>query len=262
KHAHISGSLIEGRLTNNKFQQRHVFETLKKIASDDSCFIKNQAITDLCSAVENDETSSFWLESIKRYGWSILYNEIKDETTVKQLFEKAINVRSSRKSLELLTSFIVKSEQFDPESVFMKYLFSERIINDLFEQRTSFTYGTLFALLKIYNIFSPRRRSSSEQIDYKNPMNNLILQFSNCNDFVSEANLLYLFSNDIAETRDLVSDLNKSTLNKVHSLIVNIKSKDTRASYSKIVERPEASDSEFEDIKNDALKFISRVLRF
>ncbi|WP_188085521.1 P-loop NTPase fold protein [Pseudoalteromonas fuliginea] len=262
KYEHIISSLIEGRLTTKKLKQKHVFETLNKIASGGSRYIKNQAITDLCAAVEDNETSGFWLESIKHYGWHILYNEIKDEATVKQLFEKAINVRSPRKSLELLTSFIVKSEQFDPESVFMKYLLSERIINDLFEQRTSFTRGTLFALLKVYKGFSPRRRFSSEQIDYKIPMKNLILQFIDGKDSVSEAILLYLFSNDADDIPDLVSALDIETLNKVRSFIVNIKSKDTRASYSKIVKRPEASDSEFEGIKNDALKLISRVLRF
>ena len=262
KHEHISSSLIEGRLTAKKLKQRHVFKTLNEISSGDSRIIKNQAITDLCAAVEDNDTSGFWLESIKRYGWRILYNEIKDEATVKQLFEKAINVRSSRKSLEFLTSFIVKSEQFDPESVFIKYLFSERIINDLFEQRTSFTHGTLFALLRIYKGFSPRRRSSSEHRDYTIPMNNLILQFINCNDSVSEANLLYLFSNDIPEIRDLASDLNKSTLNKVHSLIANTKPASTRVIYSQIAEAREADYDEFEGIKNDALKLISRVLKF
>jgi len=261
KHAHISSSLIEGRLTTKKLKQRHVFETLKKIASDDSRFIKNQAITDLCSAVENDETSSFWLESIKHYGWHILYNEIKDETTVKQLFEKAINVSSSRKSLELLTSFIVKSEQFDPESVFMKYLFSERIINDLFEQRTSFTRGTLFALLKIYKGFSLRMGFSSEQRDYKIPMNNLILQFIDGNDSVSDANLLYLFSDGADDIPDLLLALNKSTLHKVQSLIKNIKSENTRVIYSQIAEAPEANDDEFEGIRSDALKLISQMLK-
>ncbi|MEI8707176.1 P-loop NTPase fold protein [Pseudoalteromonas sp. B62] len=261
KYEHISSSLIEGRLTTKKLKQRHVFETLNKIASGGNATITNQAVTDLCAAVENDETSSFWLESIKHYGWHILYNEIKDETTVKQLFEKAINVRSSRKSLEFLTSFIVKSEQFDPESVFMKYLFSERIINDLFEQRTSFTRGTLFALLKIYKGFSPRMGFSSEQRDYKIPMNNLILQFIDGKDPVSKANLLYLFLNCDDDIPDLVSALDKATLNKVHALITNIKSKNTRVIYSQIVARPEVSDSKFEGLKNEALQFISRMLK-
>ena len=257
KHAHISGSLIEGRLTNNKFQQRHVFATLKKIASDDSHFIKNQAITDLCSAVENDETSSFWLESIKRYGWSILYNEIKDETTVKQLFEKAINMGSSRKSLELLTSFIVGSDEIEPSSAFMSYLFSEKTINDLFEQRTSFTYGTLFALLKIYS----SGRFGSEPKNYKVPMNNLILQFISGNDSVSKANLLYLFSSNAADVPDLVHALDKATLSKVHSLIKSIKSDEIRTIYSRITKFHELSHSEFESLKSDALKFISQMLK-
>ena len=261
KHAHISGSLIEGRLTNNKFQQRHVFATLKKIASDDSHFIKNQAITDLCSAVENDETSSFWLESIKRYGWSILYNEIKDETTVKQLFEKAINMGSSKKSLELLTSFIVGSDEIEPSSAFMSYLFSEKIINDLFEQRTSFTYGTLFAILKIYSSFSSFGRSGSKPKNYKVPMNNLILQFINGNDSVSQANLLYLFSSNAADVPDLVHALDKATLSKVHSLIKSIKSDEIRTIYSRITKFHELSHSEFESLKSDALKFISQMLK-
>ncbi|WP_282131824.1 P-loop NTPase fold protein [Pseudoalteromonas aliena] len=261
KYEHIISSLIEGRLTTKKLKQRHVFETLNKIASGGNATITNQAITDLCAAVEDDETSGFWLDSIKYYGWCILYNEIKDETTVKQLFEKAINVRSSRKSLEFLTSFIVKSEQFDPESVFFKYLFSERIINDLFEQRTSFTNGTLFALLKIYKGFGPRRRYGSEQIDYKIPMNNLILQFIDGKDPVSEANLLYLFLNCHDGIPDLVSALDKATLNKAHALITNIKSKNTRVIYSQIVERPEVSNSKFEGLKNEALQFISQMLK-
>ncbi|WP_198022422.1 P-loop NTPase fold protein [Pseudoalteromonas sp. S3431] len=255
KHEHISSSLIEGRLTAKKLKQRHVFKTLNEISSGDSRIIKNQAITDLCAAVEDNETSGFWLESIKYYGWHILYNEIKDEVTVMQLFEKAINVRSSRKSLELLTSFAVRGYDVDSSSAFVKYLFSERIINDLFEQRTSFKHGTLFALLKIYKGFS------GEQRDYKIPMNNLILQFIDGKDPVSEANLLYLFLNCHDDIPDLVSALDKATLNKVHALIKNIKSKNTRVIYSQIVDRPEVSESKFEGLKNDALKFISEMLK-
>ena len=261
KHAHISSSLIEGRLTTKKLKQRHVFETLNKIASGGNATITNQAVTDLCAAVENDETSSFWLESIKHYGWHILYNEIKDEVTVKQLFEKAINVRSSRKSLELLTSFAVRGYDVDSSSAFVKYLFSERIISDLFEQRTSFTRGTLFALLKIYKGFSLRMGFSSEQRDYKIPMNNLILQFIDGNDSVSDANLLYLFSDGADDIPDLLLALNKSTLHKVQSLIKNIKSENTRVIYSQIAEAPEANDDEFEGIRSDALKLISQMLK-
>ena len=261
KHENISSSLIEGRLVNNKLKQRQVFETLNKIASDNSSAITSQAITDLCSAVENDETSSFWLESIKRYGWSILYNEIKDETTVKQLFEKAINVRSSRKSLELLTSFITGSYEVEPSSAFMSYLFSEKTINDLFEQRTSFTYGTLFAILKIYSSFSSFGRSGSKPKNYKVPMNNLILQFINGNDSVSQANLLYLFSSNAADVPDLVHALDKATLNEAKSLIKNIKSENTRVIYSQIAEAREANDDEFEGIRSDALKFILQMLK-
>ena len=261
KHENISSSLIEGRLVNNKLKQRQVFETSNKIASDNSSAITSQAITDLCSAVENDETSSFWLESIKRYGWSILYNEIKDETTVKQLFEKAINVRSSRKSLELLTSFITGSYEVEPSSAFMSYLFSEKTINDLFEQRTSFTYGTLFAILKIYSSFSSFGRSGSKPKNYKVPMNNLILQFINGNDSVSQANLLYLFSSNAADVPDLVHALDKATLNEAKSLIKNIKSENTRVIYSQIAEAREANDDEFEGIRSDALKFILQMLK-
>ncbi|GAA80968.1 P-loop NTPase fold protein [Pseudoalteromonas sp. BSi20495] len=261
KHEHISSSLIEGRLTAKKLKQRHVFKTLNEISSGDSRIIKNQAITDLCAAVENDETSSFWLESIKHYGWHILYNEIKDEVTVKQLFEKAINVRSSRKSLELLISFAVRGYDVDSSSAFVKYLFSERIISDLFEQRTSFTYGTLFALLKIYSNFSSFGRFGSEPKSYKVPINNLILQFIDGNDSVSDANLLYLFSSNADDIPDLLLALNKSTLNKVQSLIKNIKSENTRVIYSQIAEAREANDDEFEGIRSDALKFISRMLK-
>lgn len=261
KHEHISSSLIEGRLTAKKLKQRHVFKTLNEISSGDSRIIKNQAITDLCAAVENDETSSFWLESIKHYGWHILYNEIKDEVTVKQLFEKAINVRSSRKSLELLTSFAVRGYDVDSSSAFVKYLFSERIISDLFEQRTCFTYGTLFALLKIYSNFSSFGRFGSEPKSYKVPMNNLILQFIDSKDPVSDANLLYLFSSNADDIPDLLLALNKSTLNKVQSLIKNIKSENTRVIYSQIAEAREANDDEFEGIRSDALKLISRMLK-
>ncbi|MBQ4857920.1 hypothetical protein [Pseudoalteromonas sp. MMG007] len=259
KHEHISSSLIEGRLTAKKLKQRHVFKTLNEISSGDSRIIKNQAITDLCAAVEDNETSGFWLESIKYYGWHILYNEIKDEVTVMQLFEKAINVRSSRKSLELLTSFAVRGYDVDSSSAFVKYLFSERIINDLFEQRTSFKHGTLFALLKIYSNLSSFGRFGSEPKSYKVPMNNLILQFIDGNDSVSDANLLYLFSRNADDIPDLLLALNKSTLNKVQSLIKNIKSENTRVIYSQIAEAREANDDEFEGIRSDALKFISRM---
>lgn len=261
KHEHISRSLIGGRLENSKLKQRHVFKTLNEISSGDSRIIKNQAITDLCAAVENDETSSFWLDSIERYGWCILYNEIEDETTAKQLFEKAINVRSSRKSFDLLTSFAVRDYKVNPSSAFMNYLFSERIINDLFEQRTCFTYGTLFALLKIYSNFSSFGRFGSEPKNYKAPMNNLILQFIDGNDSVSDANLLYLFSSNADDIPDLLLALNKSTLNKVQSLIKNIKSGNTRVIYSQIAEAREANDDEFEGIRSDALKFISQMLK-
>jgi DNA polymerase III delta prime subunit len=261
KHEHISSSLIEGRLTAKKLKQRHVFKTLNEISSGDSRIIKNQAITDLCAAVEDNDTSGFWLESIKRYGWRILYNEIKDEATVKQLFEKAINVRSSRKSLELLTSFAVRGYDVDSSSAFVKYLFSERIISDLFEQRTCFTYGTLFALLKIYSNFSSFGRFGSEPKSYKVPMNNLILQFIDSKDPVSDANLLYLFSSNADDIPDLLLALNKSTLNKVQSLIKNIKSENTRVIYSQIAEAREANDDEFEGIRSDALKLISRMLK-
>lgn len=261
KHAHISSSLIEGRLTTKKLKQDRVFKTLNKIVSGGNATITNQAIMDLCAAVENDETSSFWLESIKHYGWYILYNEIKDEVTVKQLFEKAINVRSSRKSLELLTSFAVRGYDVDSSSAFVKYLFSERIISDLFEQRTCFTYGTLFALLKIYSNFSSFGRFGSEPKSYKVPMNNLILQFIDSKDPVSDANLLYLFSSNADDIPDLLLALNKSTLNKVQSLIKNIKSENTRVIYSQIAEAREANDDEFEGIRSDALKLISRMLK-
>ncbi|WP_166419137.1 P-loop NTPase fold protein [Pseudoalteromonas sp. Z1A8] len=261
KHEHISRSLIGGRLENSKLKQRHVFKTLNEISSGDSRIIKNQAITDLCAAVENDETSSFWLDSIERYGWCILYNEIEDETTAKKLFEKAINVRSSRKSFDLLTSFAVRDYKVNPSSAFMNYLFSERIINDLFEQRTSFTYGTLFAILKIYSSFSSFGRSGSKPKNYKVPMNNLILQFINGNDSVSQANLLYLFSSNAADVPDLVHALDKATLNEAKSLIKNIKSENTRVIYSQIAEAREANDDEFEGIRSDALKFILQMLK-
>ncbi|WP_257325557.1 KAP family NTPase [Pseudoalteromonas rhizosphaerae] len=253
---HILNSIIEGRLTNERFRQRDVFNNLNKIVLGDE-----SAIIELCNAVKNQETSKFWLDAIKLYGWSMFYNEIRSQKTVKSLFKNAVNLNNSRASLELMVGFSPRDYSIKEDSILMAYLFSDEIIEDMFNERHAFTYGTLFALLHIYSKFSSFGRFGSSTVKYKTPMNCFVMRLVNSEDPLSVAILLNLFTVDTAEVLDLILNLSNETLNVTKILFENTDFNDVSACLNKLAERkPTMSTEGFDGIKKDALKVVERAI--
>lgn len=259
--AQIHSILFSGFLDNSAFKQMVVYETLTKVAQG-----HENALNVLYDGFKDDNKRYLWADSLKSYGWAILYNQMQDINIAKRLIHNAIKLDLNAPVSSLLDSLRIRNidKWMNLNCGLMNYLFSEGVIEELVGLRQHFNYFTLLSICEIYMSSESKHRYKIDELGRVRKYLNLIV-----NGFINSDPqghlILLLFAS--SHSLKIITQLDEETLNLLLETLNTLELKDVSEEYARLTiidgyEYKLNIDYEFNKDKNESIVFVKNLITY